>query len=213
MIQFHTKNFMMKKTINRMAARKYMPQNWPLIYVLNSQDNMIGYYHKYHEYLEESVCKNGIFLVLAVMEYNYYNSKRGLRFGDECPEECVRDFIVTTRNHRTFFYVPEWQCPNYASPELFGIKIKKINDEYELTYGLHYKEYYDIIFNRGWEDIEIEYAEELKIAEEIDKKPARFIPFNENDDELDKYSINNLFNPTLIKFMHDGLSFSSNIQD
>ena len=207
MIQFHSKNFMLKKTINRMVARDYMSDGRPLIYVLDSQNNMVGFHWEYSEDLEDAVCENGIFLVLAVMEYSYYNSSKGFRFGEECPEECVRDFIVTTRNHRNFFYIPEWQCPDYVSPELFGIRIRKIGDEFELTYGLYYKEYYDIIFDRGYEDIEIEYAEEIEIALEVDKKPARFIPFNENDDELDKYSVNNLFNPKLIKFMYDGLSF------
>ena len=44
-----------------------------------------------------------------------------------------------------------------------------------------------------------------------DKIPVKFIPFNENDDICDKFSIKNLINPTLVKFMHDGLKFQTHI--
>lgn len=194
-----------------MAARNYVPEPWALVNVLDGDDNFVRYYNSYCEDLEDDVCENGIFLVLASMEYNWFKRAKRIRFGEECPDECLREFIVTTRNHRNLFLIPEWQCPYYVSPELFGIRIKKIDDEFELTYGLRYKESYDILFDRGYDDIEIVYAEEIKIVAEIDKKPAKFIPFNENDDELDKYSVNNLFNPTLIKFMHDGLSFGNSL--
>ena len=211
MIRFRSKNFMLKRTINRMASKNYIPEPWALAYVLDSDDNMVQGYCSYCDDLEEAVCENGIFLVLASMEYSLYGRAKRIRFGEECPEECLRDFRIKTRNRKTIFLIPEWQCPEYVSPELFGIKIRKTGDEYELTYGMHYKEYYDIIFDRGYEDIEIVYAEELEIAAEIDKKPAKFIPFNENDDITDKYSINSLFNPTLIKFMYEALSFSNDL--
>ena len=123
----------------------------------------------------------------------------------------MRDFVVTSWNHRNVFLIPESQCPQYVSREFFGIKIKKIDDEFEITYGLTWRETYEICFNGGYEDIEIVYADELKIEAEFDKKPVKFIPFNNNNDELDKFSVNNLINPTLIKFMHDSLSFKNNL--
>lgn len=112
MIQFHSNNFMLKKTINRMAFKNYVPKPLSLVNVLDSDDNFMRYYDSYSDDLEESVNKNGIFLVLASLEHNMF--KRAKRI-------------------------------------------------------------------------------------------------NENDDKLDKYSVNNLFNPTLIKFMHDGLSFKTNL--
>lgn len=211
MIQFSSKNFMFKKTVNRMASKNYIQDPWPLVYVLDSDDNMVGCYCSYSQDLEDAVSNDGVFLVLAFMEYNDFKRAKEIRFGDDCPDEYLEEFIVTTGNHRNIFSVPCWQCPDYSSPELFGLKIKKVGDEYEMTYGLHYKEYYEILFDRGYEDIEIVYADELEIAAEIDKKPPRFIPFNRNDDEKDKYSVNNLFNPTLIRFMHDGLSFKADL--
>lgn len=125
MIRFRSNNFMLKKTVNRMAARNYVPEPWALVNVLDSDDNIVGCCCSYRENLEDAVCENGIFLVLASMEYNWFKRAKQIRFGEECPDECLREFIVTTRNHRNLFLIPEWQCPDYSSPELFGIKIRK----------------------------------------------------------------------------------------
>ncbi len=163
MIQFHSNNFMLKKTINRMAFKNYVPKPLSLVNVLDSDDNFMRYYDSYSDDLEESVNKNGIFLVLASMEHNMFKRAKRIRFCEECPDECLMEFMVTTRNHRNLFLIPEWQCPNYMGLELFGMKIRKVGDEFKLTYGLMFKEFYDIEFNRGYEDIEIIYTEELNL--------------------------------------------------
>lgn len=211
MIQFRSKNFMFKKTVNRMLHARYVPRIWDIVSILDENDNLISYHRSYSEDFEKAVMENGVFLVLACMEYCVFHHAKSIEFGDKYPGEYLRDFIVATRNHRNIFLIPESQCPDYVSPEFFGIKIRKIDDEFEITYGLTWRETYNIYFDRGYEDIEIVYADELEITAEYKIKPVRFIPFNDNDDELDKFSINNLINPTLISFMHDGLSFKSDL--
>lgn len=211
MIQFKSKNFMFKKTVNRMLHARYVPKIWDTVSILDEKDNLISYHSSYSEDFEKAVLDNGVFLVLACMEYCDFHHAKSIEFGEKYPGEYLWEFIVASRNHRNIFLIPESQCPPYESPEFFGIKIKKIDDEFEITYGLTFRESYDICFDRGYEDIEIVYADELKIAEEYDRKPVRFIPFNDNDDELDKFSVNNLINQTLIRFMYDGLSFKTNL--
>lgn len=209
MIQFHSKNFMFKKTVNRMLNANYVPKIWDTVSILDSKDNLISYHSSYSKEFEGAVEDNGIFLVLACMEYHDFQHAKIIEFGERDPNELSFDFVVTTFNHRNIFSIPQWQCPEYVSPEFFGAKIRKIYDEYELTYGLSFKKQYSIEFNRGYEDIEIVYAEEIQEALEHDKSPVKFIPFNENKDELDKFSINNLINPTLVRFMQDGLKFQT----
>lgn len=211
MIQFRSKNFMFKKTVNRMLHARYVPRIWDIVSILDENDNLISYHRSYSEDFEKAVMENGVFLVLACMEYCVFHHAKSIEFGDKYPGEYLWDFIVATRNHRNIFLIPESQCPDYVSPEFFGIKIRKIDDEFEITYGLTWRETYNIYFDRGYEDIEIVYADELEITAEYKIKPVRFIPFNDNDDELDKFSINNLISPTLISFMHDGLSFKSDL--
>ena len=194
-----------------MLHAKYVPCIWDTVSILGRNDNLVSYHSSYSKDFKNAVLDKGVFLVLACMEYCDFHHAKTIEFGEKYPGEYMLDFIVTSRNHRNIFLIPESQCPHYVSPEFFGIKIKKIDDEFEITYGLTWRETYEICFNRGYEDIEIVYADELKIAAEYDKKPVKFIPFNNNNDELDKFSINNLINPTLIKFMYDGLSFKTNL--
>ena len=210
-IQFHSKNFMFKKTVNRMLNANYVPRIWDTVSILDSKDNLISYHCSYSQEFEDALEENGIFLVLACMEYRDFQNAKTIEFGQIDPFEYSLEFLVTTFNHRNIFSIPQWQCPHYVSPEFFGAKIRKIDDEYELTYGLSFRETYTILFDRGYEDIEIVYADEIEKASQYDKIPVKFIPFNDNDDECDKFSINNLINPTLVKFMHDGLKFQTHI--
>lgn len=77
------------------------------------------------------------FLVLACMEYHVFQHAKIIEFGERDSLELSFDFVVTTFNHRNIFSIPQWQCPAYFSPEFFGAKIRKIDDEYELTFGLN----------------------------------------------------------------------------
>lgn len=103
--------------------------------------------------------------------------------------------------------IPADRCPGYMSPETFGVKIKKSGEYFEITYGMLYEAFYQIEFDRGYEDIEIIYADELKIAEEYEKIPLKFIPFRDSDNEMDIYSKNNIINPIVEKLMYNSLKF------
>ena len=203
--RFKSKNLMFKKSITRMLHYNYIPEPWDTLSILDGDDNLISYHSSYSDDFLDAVLENGIFLVLAVMEYRDFENAKVIEFGKAEPWEFRLEFIVTTFKRRNIFSIPECSCPDYESPEFFGVKITKTGDEYDLTFGMSYRRTYDIEFDRGYEDIEIIYADEIQKA--TDKIPAKFIPFADSDDIKDKFSAANLINPTLVRFMYEALKF------
>lgn len=198
-------NLLFKRTITRIANSKNLSREYKTIAKLDEDDYLIKYYSDYCDELEN--LENGIFLALVYMKYRVFENVKYLWSAEKYPDEFCNEYILITHKNRRLIRIPEYRCPCYGSPEIFGVKIKKVDDEYKITYGMLYDEEYIIDFNRGYEDIEIVYAEELKIAEEYDNIPSKFIPFKDNTDELDMYSRNNILNPHLERLMYSSLKF------
>ena len=76
MIQFHSKNFMFKKTVNRMLNANYVPKIWDTVSILDSKDNLISYHSSYSKEFEGAVEDNGIFLVWHVWNIMIFNMQK-----------------------------------------------------------------------------------------------------------------------------------------
>ena len=202
---FKSKNFMFKKTITQIVNSRKMNPIYKQIAVLDEDNNLIRYYDDYCDELIDM--ENGIFLALIYMEYNDLRNVKYLEHAQKYKDEFCEEFILTTHKNKRMIRIPADRCPRYKSPETFGVKIKKMGEYFEITYGMIYEAFYQIEFSRGYEDIEITYADELKIQEEYEKIPLKFIPFRYSDDEMDIYSKNNIINPIVEKLMYNSLKF------
>lgn len=201
------KNLLFKKSITRIANSKILTKDYKPIAKLDKDNYLVKYYNSYCGELEN--LENGIFLTLIQMEYHEFEYVKYLESAEKYPDEFCEEFILFTHKNRRLIRIPKYRCPHYKSPETFGVKIRKIDGEYEITYGMLFDETYTIEFNLGYEDIEIVYADEIKIAMEYDKIPSRFIPFRQSDDELDLYSKSNILNPIVERLMLSSLKFKS----
>lgn len=112
MIQFKSENFMFEKTIRRMLHARYVPKIWDTVSILDSNDNLISYHSCYSEKFEDAVENDGIFLVLACMEYCDFQWAKVIEFEKRWPGEYSYEFVVVTRNHRNIFSIPESRCPD-----------------------------------------------------------------------------------------------------
>lgn len=199
-----SKNLLFKKSITGIANSN-LTKDYKPIAKLDENDYLVKYYEDYCDELEN--LENGIFLTLLRMEYRVFENVKYLEFAERYPDEFCEEFILITHKNRRLIRIPEYRCPRYRSLETFGVKIKKVDGEYKIDYGMLYDKEYIIEFDRGYEDIEIVYADKIKIAMEYDKIPSRFIPFKDSDDELDIYSKTNILNSIVEKLMYFSLKF------